>query len=200
MRESSPHLPPTSARDWSFPGRVLVLESDRMIGQLVVEWLQMSGYQALCASDTATLLQNSSERSETHTIAVDVPAEPVWLQADEGQIRQIVWNLATNGLRAMPEGGELTLSVESGEAAHAGELTLAVRDEGVGIPANELESILQPFRGGFSKGTGLGLSIVHRIVSDYGGELQVDSEPGVGTTVKVKLPLAAEVAVATAVN
>ena len=68
-------------------------------------------------------------------------------------------------------------------------LTLAVRDEGVGIPAGELESILQPFRGGFEKGTGLGLSIVHRIVSDYGGELQVSSEPGAGTTVKVKLPL-----------
>jgi two-component system, NtrC family, sensor histidine kinase PilS len=148
-------------------------------------------------TETATLLQNSTERQEEHQISVRVPSDPVWCLADHGQIRQIVWNLATNGLRAMPEGGELTLSVESGDA---GALTLAVRDEGVGIPAGELESILQPFRGGFPKGTGLGLSIVHRIVSDYGGELEVDSEPGVGTTVKVKLPLAADVAVASAVN
>jgi two-component system sensor histidine kinase PilS (NtrC family) len=151
-------------------------------------------------TETATLLQNSTERQEQHQISVRVPSDPVWCLADQGQIRQIVWNLATNGLRAMPEGGELTLSVKGGDVAHPGVLTLAVRDEGVGIPANELESILQPFRGGFSKGTGLGLSIVHRIVSDYGGELQVASEPGVGTTVKVKLPLAAEVAVASAVN
>ena len=151
-------------------------------------------------TETATLLQNSTERQEQHQITVRVPSDAVWCLADQGQIRQIVWNLATNGLRAMPEGGELTLSVEGGDAAHPGELTLAVRDEGVGIPANDLESILQPFRGGFPKGTGLGLSIVHRIVSDYGGELQVDSEPGVGTTVKVKLPLAADVAVASAVN
>ena len=64
-----------------------------------------------------------------------------------------------------------------------------MKDTGVGIPANELESILQPFRGGFSKGTGLGLSIVHRIVSDYGGELEVTSREGEGTTVTVKLPV-----------
>ena len=56
-------------------------------------------------TDTARLLQNSSERAEAHRIAVDAPSEPVQFQADEGQIRQIVWNLATNGLRAMPGGG-----------------------------------------------------------------------------------------------
>jgi signal transduction histidine kinase len=151
-------------------------------------------------TETATLLQNSTERQEEHRVSVRVPPDPVWCLADQGQIRQIVWNLATNGLRAMPDGGELTLSVECGDVAQPGVLTLAVRDEGVGIPAGELESILQPFRGGFAKGTGLGLSIVHRIVSDYGGELQVTSEPGAGTTVTVKLPLAAEVAVAGAVN
>ena len=67
-------------------------------------------------------------------------------------------------------------------------------DEGIGIAPAELEGILQPFRGGFARGTGLGLSIVHRIVSDYGGELQVTSQPGEGTTVTVKLPLDAAAA------
>ena len=62
---------------------------------------------------------------------------------------------------------------------------LEVADEGVGIPAEELDAIFQPFRGTFSKGTGLGLAIVHRIVSDYGGEIQVSSTPGSGTTVSV---------------
>jgi signal transduction histidine kinase len=51
-------------------------------------------------------------------------------------------------------------------------------------------------RGGFAKGTGLGLSIVHRLVSDYGGELLVSSQPGAGTTVTVRLPLADHAAVA----
>ena len=151
-------------------------------------------------SETATLLQNSPERQAHHAIVVDVPREPVCCLADESQIRQIVWNLATNGLRAMPDGGELRLQVESSVDATgtAGQAKIAVRDSGVGIPAGELESILQPFRGGFSKGTGLGLSIVHRIVSDYGGELEVTSQEREGTTVTVKLPLAAQPAEAVA--
>jgi two-component system, NtrC family, sensor histidine kinase PilS len=140
-------------------------------------------------TDTATLLQNSAERSETHRIAVDVPREPVWFQADEGQIRQIVWNLATNGLRAMPQGGCLTLAVTppTDDAPH---VVIGVSDEGVGIAAEELDGIFQPFRGGFSRGTGLGLSIVHRIVSDYSGEVRVTSTKGMGTTVFVKFPVA----------
>jgi two-component system, NtrC family, sensor histidine kinase PilS len=144
-------------------------------------------------TDTATLLQNSPELHETHDMQVDVPDDPVWCMADEGQIRQIVWNLATNGLRAMPGGGRLRLEVSSvaGEGG-TGEAMIVVSDEGVGIPSDQLEGILQPFRGGFSRGTGLGLSIVHRIVSDYGGELQVTSQQEQGTTVAVKLPLASQ--------
>jgi two-component system sensor histidine kinase PilS (NtrC family) len=144
-------------------------------------------------TDTATLLQNSSERADTHRIAVDVPAEPVWLQADQGQIRQIVWNLATNGLRAMPDGGCLTLAAfnPGGEGT---EVLISVSDEGVGIPQEEVDNIFQPFRGGFARGSGLGLSIVHRIVSDYGGEVRVTSTRGAGTTVFVKFPVAAAVA------
>jgi signal transduction histidine kinase len=143
-------------------------------------------------TDTSRLLENSPERHERHSIRVQVPGDPVWCVADESQIRQVVWNLATNGLRAMPDGGELELRVEASAAGPdaPGHATIAVHDEGMGIPSDELESILQPFRGGFSKGTGLGLSIVHRIVTDYGGELQVTSQQGAGTTVTVKLPAA----------
>jgi two-component system sensor histidine kinase PilS (NtrC family) len=140
-------------------------------------------------TDTATLLQNSPELNDAHRIHVHTPETEVWCLADEGQIRQILWNLATNGLRAMPDGGSLTLSVEHATSERgSGEVVISVRDEGVGIAPDELESILQPFRGGFARGTGLGLSIVHRIVSDYGGELFVTSQPGQGTTVAVRLP------------
>ena len=144
-------------------------------------------------TDTATLLQNSAERGETHRITVKAPTEPVWFQADEGQIRQIVWNLATNGLRAMPNGGTLTLSVDAASDEQP-EVVISVADEGVGIAAEELDGIFQPFRGGFSRGTGLGLSIVHRIVTDYGGEVRVTSAAGAGTTVIVRFPVAAAVA------
>jgi len=65
---------------------------------------------------------------------------------------------------------------------------LTVRDEGIGIPAEELDSLFQPFHGSFAKGSGLGLAIVHRIVADYSGEIRVSSQPGAGTTVSVRLP------------
>jgi two-component system, NtrC family, sensor histidine kinase PilS len=142
-------------------------------------------------TDTARLLENNAELCDGHTIEVDVPDEEVRYDADEGQIRQIVWNLATNGLRAMPAGGRLRLTVTRHSAGddRQGDLVIAVQDEGVGIGSEDLDEIFQPFRGGFSKGTGLGLSIVHRIVSDSGGEVRVTSKPGEGTTVRVVLPL-----------
>ena len=134
--------------------------------------------------DTAALLRNSAELKEAHRLAVDVPSEPVIFEADEAQVKQIVWNLATNGLRAMPDGGRLRLAT----SANGHGAIIAVQDEGVGISREELDGIFQPFRGAFFKGSGLGLSIVHRIVSDYGGEIQVTSERGHGTTVTVRLP------------
>ena len=141
-------------------------------------------------TDAARLLENSSELTERHQISVDVPADEVWLDADEGQLRQIVWNLATNGLRAMPNGGRLTLAIKERllEDHVNREVVLSVGDEGTGIAAEDLDGIFQPFRGAFSRGTGLGLSIVRRIIAEYGGDIQMTSERGAGTTVNVRFP------------
>ena len=126
-------------------------------------------------NDTALLLRNGADLHERHVIAVDLPAEAVVLEADENQIKQIVWNLATNGLRAMPEGGELRLSAVADPETG---VTITVSDQGIGIPADEIDGLFQPFHGSFAKGSGLGLAIVHRIVTDYNGEIQVGSRPG----------------------
>jgi signal transduction histidine kinase len=142
-------------------------------------------------SGTALLLRHSSELGEGHMVDVDLPEESIAYEADEGQIRQILWNLATNGLRAMPDGGRLLMSARNSTEAY---VTLSVADEGIGIPAEELDGIFQPFRGAFLKGSGLGLAIVHRIVSDYDGEIQVTSQPGKGTTVEIRLPTPVAVA------
>jgi two-component system sensor histidine kinase PilS (NtrC family) len=140
-------------------------------------------------NDTARLLQNSPELADTHEIVVDAAGDEVLFEADEGQIRQIVWNLATNGLRAMPDGGRLELSVSRRNPEAGGEVVILVEDQGTGIGPEELDGIFQPFRSAFARGTGLGLSIVHRIVAEYGGEIQVTSERSRGTSVAVRLPL-----------
>jgi two-component system sensor histidine kinase PilS (NtrC family) len=151
---------------------------------------------AKVVQDTALLLRNSAEVHGDHVVDVDTPPDPVWYEADENQIRQIVWNLATNGLRAMASGGRLLLSVSMTGTMDDGELVMAVCDQGRGIPAEDLDSIFQPFRSSFEKGSGLGLAIVHRIVTDYGGTIQVSSTVGVGTTVRVLFPVRERVATA----
>jgi two-component system sensor histidine kinase PilS (NtrC family) len=142
-------------------------------------------------NDTVLLLRNSPELQDGHEIVLDVPPGELWYEADEGQIKQIIWNLATNGLRAMPDGGRLRLTGAIEPALEG--VALTVEDEGIGIPAAELEGLFQPFNGRFAKGSGLGLAIVHRIVADYHGEIRVNSQQGVGTSVSVRLPARAAV-------
>ena len=144
-------------------------------------------------NDTALLLRNSAELQDGHEIVLDVPPGELWYEADEGQIKQIIWNLATNGLRAMPDGGRLRLTGAIEPASEG--VALTVEDEGIGMPAAELEGLFQPFNGRFAKGSGLGLAIVHRIVTDYHGEIRVNSQQGVGTSVSVRLPARAAVTI-----
>jgi signal transduction histidine kinase len=123
-----------------------------------------------------------------HHVDVVVPPEPVWYETDENQVRQILWNLATNGLRAMPAGGRLRLSVC---CPKGGGIDIAVEDQGCGIAPEDLDRIFQPFHSTFERGTGLGLATVHRIVSDLKGTISVSSAVGTGTTMCVRLPPAA---------
>src|SRR5437867_9549315 len=143
-------------------------------------------------NDAALLLRHSADVGENHVIDVDVPDSELWYEADEGQVKQIVWNLATNGIRAMAHGGCLRLT--GALEPSSGGVIITVKDEGIGIPSEDLDGLFQPFHGSFAKGSGLGLAIVHRIVTDYHGEIQVSSQVGVGTTVSVRLPVQRPVA------
>jgi two-component system sensor histidine kinase PilS (NtrC family) len=139
-------------------------------------------------TETAMLLRNSPDVGERHAVGVAVAGGEVPIEGDENQVRQILWNLATNGLRAMPQGGELTLGARVERTAAGLQAILEVTDRGVGMAPEEIEVIFQPFRGKFGKGTGLGLAIVHRIVSDYGGRIDVQSRVGEGTTFTLRFP------------
>jgi two-component system sensor histidine kinase PilS (NtrC family) len=177
---------------------IVLKESDRL-NQTIKSFLAYARPQRisvqeldlrLVVQETVLLLRNSSEVGDKHVVDVRVDDAPVTVDADESQIRQIVWNLATNGLRAMPAGGTLCVSAANETAAGVQRRVLLVEDQGVGIPPEEIDSIFQPFRGSFGKGTGLGLAIVHRIVTDYGGFIDVRPRPGGGTVFRVTFPLA----------
>jgi two-component system sensor histidine kinase PilS (NtrC family) len=138
-------------------------------------------------TETAMLLRNGPDVGERHAVSLAVAGGEVPFEGDESQVRQVLWNLATNALRAMPQGGELTLGARLERMADGPpQAILEVSDCGVGMAPEELEVIFQPFRGKFGKGTGLGLAIVHRLVTDYGGRIEVQSRLGEGTTFTVR--------------
>ena len=172
---------------------IVLRESDRL-NQTIRSFLAYARPQratitrfdlAQLVSDTARLLRNGADVRDHHAVDVEVPPEPVWLEFDENQMRQIVWNLATNGLRAMAEGGRLRLVAEASDGQTVG---LRVEDQGCGIAPADIDRIFQPFRSSFDKGTGLGLATVHRIITDARGTIHVTSRVGEGTSMRVILP------------
>jgi len=134
-------------------------------------------------------------------IMADVPKDTsLAVYADPTQIQQVLINLALNARDAMPEGGQLGIALseeqDTLDPEHVTASRLAcitVRDNGVGIPPEVCPRIFEPFftTKAHGQGTGLGLAIVHGIVRDHGGRIEVDSEPGRGTTVRVLLPAVA---------
>jgi two-component system sensor histidine kinase PilS (NtrC family) len=140
---------------------------------------------AAIVRDVGLLLRNGTDVGPDHTVDVRTPGTEIWCEADDTQIRQVLWNLATNGLRAMPRGGTLTLSASTGPGRV---VVLSVEDQGRGMESDQIERLFQPFTSSFERGTGLGLAIVHRIVQDYGGSVQVASKPGAGSVFRVLLP------------
>jgi PAS domain S-box-containing protein len=122
--------------------------------------------------------------------------------ADPGKVEQILVNLAVNARDAMPGGGRLTIStantdVDEAYAASRADLApgryvaLTVADNGTGMPPEVIERAFDPFFTTKPKGagTGLGLATIHGIVAQAGGNVRIHSEPGIGTTIAVLLPV-----------
>ena len=135
--------------------------------------------------DSVTLLLNNPEVKGKHSVALAEVTQDIQILANPDQLRQVFWNLAQNGIRAMPQGGTLTIAAEPSADGWA---NIIFRDEGVGMTGDQKARLFQPFQAGFAGGTGLGLSIVYQIVKDHGGKIQVASESGKGTSVILQFP------------
>ncbi len=131
------------------------------------------------------LQQQEAEHKRIH-IESNLPQTPIHITADPERMAQVITNLVTNAINYTPEGGQAWVTVAS-EAD--GYIVIKVRDSGIGISAEHLPYIFQPFYrvGQKGAGTGLGLSITREIVERHGGTITVESESGQGSTFTVRL-------------
>ncbi|MBL8826552.1 MAG: PAS domain S-box protein [Planctomycetaceae bacterium] len=137
---------------------------------------------------------------EDITLTTSLSANLGLIEADPGQLEQVLINLAINARDAMPRGGTLSIATRRQvEATGEAWVELRVTDTGVGIPSEVLPRIFDPFftTKEVGKGTGLGLAVVHGIVEQSGGKVRVQSQPGEGTTFNVLLPTTKRTAAAT---
>ena len=129
-------------------------------------------------------LMDTEAQKRNITIRENLDPQLPNLEADPGQMKQVLLNLIKNSLEAMDSGGEITLN--SGlEGQH---IWFSVQDTGSGMPAEVLEKVFNPFFTTKEKGTGLGLAVTHKIIVDHHGTVGVESEPDKGTTIMVRLP------------
>lgn len=137
--------------------------------------------------DTVKLLRHSPEVTTKHTLAETLPPNPVFVSADTTQLKQVFWNLARNSINAMPDGGTLTIKLET---MPSNRVQIVFEDTGVGMTPEQVERLFEPFSNSTSGGTGLGLSIVYQIIRDHDGVINVRSFEGEGTVITVVLPRA----------
>jgi two-component system sensor histidine kinase PilS (NtrC family) len=135
--------------------------------------------------DTINLIRNSPDISARHEVQCQFDSEnSLVCQGDPDLLKQMYWNLCGNAVKAMPEGGCLSISLQQ----IPGAVKISFKDTGLGLTKEEQEKIFEPFQSSFSNGTGLGLSIVSQIVAVHQGALKVTSSKGEGTTFQITLP------------
>jgi len=145
--------------------------------------LETADVQELVAQTIRVMASEIKDRGVL--VEVEAPTEALpELMIDKGQMKQAFYNLIKNGIQAMDESGVLTIKLGSDERY----VTVAFRDTGSGISKEDIVHIFEAYHTTKKEGTGLGLMIVQRILRDHGGMVDIDTEPGKGTTVTLLIP------------
>lgn len=136
--------------------------------------------------EDVTALATPDAEQHNVTIANDVPAEPMMVKADADLMKQAILNIVLNGIQAMPQGGSLSIATQ-----RQGDIVVTeIQDQGIGIPPEAQEKIFELYFTTKNGGSGIGLAQAYQILQWHYGVIEFESEQGVGTTFRLRLPLA----------
>jgi signal transduction histidine kinase len=166
------------------------------LNQIITEFLNYSREKSYAFTDvdvlslmeeTLVLIERNAVASGNVRIERHFAQRPLRARADRDAIKQVFWNLCNNALRAMPNGGVLSVRAEAAQ----GSIQISIHDTGPGLEPGAAARIFEPFQSGFPGGTGLGLAIVYQILQAHRGRIHVETRPGSGAEFVVDLPAAA---------
>jgi len=161
--------------DVTMTGALRTAQSGRTVRNLI------DVQEPLRAAVTTARTMGGSRGLEVITQGED---EPAWVMGDAAALEQIFLNLLLNALEASDEGGRVRVSLSSTDA----DVVVAVTDRGVGIAPEDIQRVYDPLYTTGRDGSGLGLTIARRLVMAHGGRIEIESEVGEGTVVRVVLP------------
>jgi two-component system, NtrC family, sensor kinase len=142
-------------------------------------------------NQTVQLVSNTA-RKKGIEICLDYQTEAEDILADPSQLKQVFLNIIMNAIQAIentPGKVDITVIVSDGKNKYAPEYLIEIVDNGEGIPNENIDKIFDPFYTTKDEGTGLGLSISYGIINQHGGDIEFFSEHGIGTKVKIKIPM-----------